>query len=80
MHLNWLMELVKRKFWQLGTFLQFLEKISWAVPDEHSVHLHCMHLFKRHKYLLFIDQFIVDIYTESTYLKKKKQDLNQAPE
>ena len=57
MHLNWLMELVKREFWQLVTFLQFavLEKFSWAVPDEHSVHLHCMHLFKRHKYLLFID-------------------------
>ena len=30
------------------------------------------HLFKRHKYLLFIDQFIVDIHTESTYLKKKQ--------
>ena len=72
----------KQEFWQLGTSLQFavLEKLSCAVPDEHSVHLHCMHLFKRHKYLLFIDQFIVDIYTESTYLKKKKQDLNQAPE
>ena len=62
----------KQEFWQLGTSLQFavLEKLSCAVPDEHSVHLHCMHLFKRHKYLLFIDQFIVDIYTESTYLKK----------
>ena len=47
----------KQEFWQLGTSLQFavLEKLSCAVPDEHSVHLHCMHLFKRHKYLLFID-------------------------
>ena len=31
------------------------------------------HLFKRHKYLLFIDQFTVDIYTESTYLKQNSR-------
>ena len=30
------------------------------------------HLFKRHKYLLFIDQFIVDIYRVNI-LKKKQQ-------
>ena len=44
-------------FWRPGTFHQFavLERLFWAGTDEHSVHLHCMYLFKRHKYLLFIN-------------------------